>query len=171
MSNDFELIWQAYPNRKGNKGNKKVSAVKVQKAIKRYGFERVLFAVKNYKSECEQKGIIDTEFVKQFLSWLNCGRNKRPVPGCFLGVEHYQEKIAHDVSDPKWRRVRYFALKESDGACCLCGRTVKDGIKLHVDHIKPKSIYPELTYEPSNLQVLCCDCNIGKSNLDETDWR
>lgn len=47
----------------------------------------------------------------------------------------------------------------------------KDGKVMHVDHIKPKSLHPELKYELSNLQVLCEDCNIGKSNLDDTDWR
>lgn len=171
MSNGFEEIWKAYPKRKGSKGSKKVAEVKTEKAIKKYGFERVLLAVKNYRSECEEKGIIDTEFVKQFLSWLNCGRNKLRQQGDFLGVEHYQGKVTHDVEDPKWQRVRYFALKESNGSCCLCGRAPKDGIKLHVDHIKPKSLHPELKYELSNLQVLCCDCNMGKSNLDDTDWR
>lgn len=43
--------------------------------------------------------------------------------------------------------------------------------KLHVDHIKPRSKYPELQLTLSNLQVLCHDCNMGKSAWDETDWR
>ena len=73
--------------------------------------------------------------------------------------------------DSKWRAVRYKALKAGNGSCCLCGATAKDGVKLHVDHIKPKSLYPHLEYELSNLQVLCEDCNIGKSNKDDTDWR
>lgn len=73
--------------------------------------------------------------------------------------------------DYRWRELRYKALKIGNGSCCLCGATAKDGIKLHVDHIKPKSLYPELEYDLSNLQVLCEDCNIGKSNKDDTDWR
>ena len=73
--------------------------------------------------------------------------------------------------DSKWRAVRYKALKVGNGSCCLCGATAKDGVKLHVDHIKPKSLYPHLEYELSNLQVLCEDCNMGKSNKDDTDWR
>jgi hypothetical protein len=43
--------------------------------------------------------------------------------------------------------------------------------KLHVDHIKSRSKHPDLALEITNLQVLCADCNIGKSNTDETDWR
>jgi len=45
------------------------------------------------------------------------------------------------------------------------------GIVIHVDHIKPRSRYPELSLEIENLQVLCEDCNMGKSNVFETDWR
>lgn len=33
-----------------------------------------------------------------------------------------------------------------------------------VNHIMPKSKYPELTYEYSNLEVICRKCNISRSN-------
>jgi 5-methylcytosine-specific restriction endonuclease McrA len=42
---------------------------------------------------------------------------------------------------------------------------------MHVDHIKPRSLFPLLAADPENLQVLCEDCNVGKSNVDTTDWR
>lgn len=71
----------------------------------------------------------------------------------------------------EWQRIRYMVLKANDGRCELCGASKKDGIKLHCDHIKPRSKYPELELEISNIQVLCEPCNLGKSNLDETDWR
>ena len=72
----------------------------------------------------------------------------------------------------RWRKVRYEALKRSCGRCECCGNTAKSsGEPLHVDHIKPKSLYPELEFELLNLQVLCADCNIGKGNWDETNWR
>ena len=80
------------------------------------------------------------------------------------------ESSAFYTSDG-WRRIRYLALKANNGMCELCGRSRKDGVILHCDHIKPRSIYPELEYKLSNLQILCEDCNLGKSNLDETDWR
>jgi len=70
-----------------------------------------------------------------------------------------------------WRSLRYQALKDGNGRCCLCGASAFGGATLHVDHIKPASLYPELRLELSNLQVLCADCNLGKSNKDETDWR
>lgn len=72
----------------------------------------------------------------------------------------------------EWRAVRFEALRLSDGRCCLCGRSKRDhGVVLHVDHIKPRSKFPELALTLANLQVLCEDCNLGKSNRDDTDWR
>ena len=73
--------------------------------------------------------------------------------------------------DQKWLRVRYQALKLSNGKCVLCGLSAKDGIKLHVDHIKPKSKFTHLAYNVNILQVMCEMCNVGKSNIDDTDWR
>lgn len=70
-----------------------------------------------------------------------------------------------------WNKLRYLILKRDGGRCCLCGRSAADGVKLHVDHIKPVSIYPDLYYDPDNLQTLCEECNLGKSDLDDTDWR
>lgn len=71
-----------------------------------------------------------------------------------------------------WRALRFGALKRSDGKCVLCGRSHREhAVILHVDHIKPRSKYPQLALDASNLQVLCEDCNLGKSNRDTTDWR
>lgn len=71
----------------------------------------------------------------------------------------------------EWREVRYKALVSCGAQCQCCGSTRKDGAKLHVDHIKPRSKFPSLQLDISNLQVLCEDCNLGKSNKDDTDWR
>lgn len=62
----------------------------------------------------------------------------------------------------EWRSVRWDVLIKSDGKCKICGRSKKDGIVLHVDHIKPRSRFPALELDKTNLQVLCEDCNIGK---------
>ncbi len=71
----------------------------------------------------------------------------------------------------EWRRVRYIALKASRGCCELCGEGPSPGKPLHVDHIKPRSLYPNLELDIKNLQVLCADCNLGKGNRDQVDWR
>lgn len=71
----------------------------------------------------------------------------------------------------EWQELRYQALKANSGKCELCGASKRTGAVLHVDHIKPRSLYRDLELELSNLQVLCGPCNLGKSNKDETDWR
>lgn len=70
-----------------------------------------------------------------------------------------------------WRKLRYEVLKEQKGRCQLCGRSAKDGVVLHVDHIIPLSKDWSKALDKDNLQVLCEDCNIGKSNSDCVDWR
>jgi 5-methylcytosine-specific restriction endonuclease McrA len=70
-----------------------------------------------------------------------------------------------------WRRLRYRVLSEHDGRCQACGRGAVDGIVLNVDHIEPLSKAWERRLDPTNLQVLCGDCNHGKLNYEAKDWR
>lgn len=70
----------------------------------------------------------------------------------------------------EWLQLRYKALAKNGNTCQACGRSPKDKIIIHVDHIKPKSIFPELALSLENLQVLCEDCNLGKSNTNMEDW-
>ena len=64
--------------------------------------------------------------------------------------------------------LRYDIMKRDNFRCVLCGRTVNDGIKLHVDHIIPISKGGKTI--KSNLRTLCNECNLGKSDkYDETD--
>jgi len=70
----------------------------------------------------------------------------------------------------EWRDLRYKALKLHGRQCLCCGAKPPE-VVLHVDHVKPRSLYPELELELDNLQILCKDCNLGKSNKDEIDYR
>ena len=74
-------------------------------------------------------------------------------------------------SSDAWRRLRYKVIKASDGRCECCGRNKHQGAILHVDHIAPRSVAPELSLDPRNLQVLCEDCNVGKGAECDRDWR
>lgn len=71
----------------------------------------------------------------------------------------------------QWIRLRYRVLSRRGNMCECCGHSWSVGNPLQVDHIKPRSKYPHLALEESNPQVLCRECNLGKSNVDETDWR
>lgn len=73
----------------------------------------------------------------------------------------------------EWKRVRYEALRIHGQRCQCCGWQPGDtsGGRLVVDHIKPRRKFPELALDVENLQVLCNDCNMGKSNVYEDDFR
>lgn len=82
----------------------------------------------------------------------------------FYGAEFYSTK--------EWLSLRVRVLEKYECKCMMCGRNPKDHkIVIHVDHIKPRSKFPELSLEFTNLQLLCEDCNLGKSNKYQTDWR
>lgn len=67
-----------------------------------------------------------------------------------------------------WMEVRYQALVRYGRKCMCCGT---EKAIFHVDHIKPRSKYPDLALDIDNLQILCEACNLGKGNKDETDFR
>lgn len=74
-------------------------------------------------------------------------------------------------SSRAWQILRYQAFEKYGNRCQCCGADPEDGLTMHVDHIKPKSTHPELALDLNNLQILCIDCNVGKINQWDTDWR
>ena len=66
-------------------------------------------------------------------------------------------------------RMRFLVMKRDNFKCCMCGRSpaTTPGLELHIDHIIPWSKGGETTID--NLQTLCSDCNLGKSNLSESE--
>lgn len=100
-------------------------------------------------------------------------KNKKPLPPKrkYLKSVAEKNKSADFYLDGKWRVLRYEVLMDRGAKCEACGSTPKDGFKMHVDHIKPRSKFPQLQYDKNNLQILCEPCNMGKGAWDETDWR
>ena len=68
----------------------------------------------------------------------------------------------------KWRFLRWKVLAKYGRKCMDCDAV---DVELHVDHIKPRSKFPQLSLKIENLQVLCRDCNMAKSNEHNTDYR
>lgn len=82
------------------------------------------------------------------------------------------EKSDDFYKSQEWLRLRYRVIKKYGGECMACGRSKKrHGVTIHVDHILPRSKFPRQALRFENLQILCDDCNLGKSNIDKTDWR
>lgn len=87
--------------------------------------------------------------------------------------EELKPKQVKDVdfySSNAWKRLRFKAFELHGNICQCCGAR-PPGVVLEVDHIKPRSIYPELALELDNLQILCRACNSGKSNRYDSDFR
>jgi len=70
-----------------------------------------------------------------------------------------------------WKILRYQAFEKYGNRCQCCGGAPSDHLTMHVDHIKPRSTHPDLELDINNLQILCEDCNVGKINQWDTDWR
>jgi 5-methylcytosine-specific restriction endonuclease McrA len=62
--------------------------------------------------------------------------------------------------------LRFSILKRDNYRCRLCGAAARDGdhIRLEVDHITARDNGG--THDPSNLWVLCFECNRGKGTYD-----
>ena len=58
-------------------------------------------------------------------------------------------------------------LKRDGYKCVICGRGKKDGVELHIDHIKPKDFDGKAVIE--NGQTLCAQHNFIKKNLKQTE--
>jgi 5-methylcytosine-specific restriction endonuclease McrA len=95
----------------------------------------------------------------------------------FASQQTYLNKSKFDVTLPaflesfEWRKLRMQALIMHGRKCMCCGATPMTGAVMNVDHIKPRKLFPDLALEINNLQVLCHECNHGKGNWDQTDWR
>jgi len=67
-----------------------------------------------------------------------------------------------------WQTIRRMALRRDDYTCQRCG--LREPSIMVVDHIKPKSIFPELLLVLENLEVLCPNDHARKSVLDEKQY-
>lgn len=77
--------------------------------------------------------------------------------------EKVQQRELYDFSAAQKK-----TILERDGfKCVVCGKGLKEGVDLHVDHIKPKDFGGEATIE--NGQTLCSQHNFIKKNLKQTE--
>lgn len=79
-------------------------------------------------------------------------------------IKFYEKKIhSSNKRKPISKSKRYKILHRDNFTCQACGRNPKeDGVKLEIDHIIPVSKGGLNNFD--NLQVLCRDCNRGKSD-------
>lgn len=95
-------------------------------------------------------------------------RTSKPAPVKVAGVDVTSTAFLETY---EWRKLRMEALKKYGPKCQCCGATPATGAVMNVDHIKPRKLWPSLALDINNLQILCHECNHGKGNWDQTDWR
>lgn len=124
---------------------------------------RIVNAVETSKDSFWKPTAADIPAIKRKGGNHGLNASKREAICNLASLDFYETR--------EWKELRYRVLKNNLGRCACCGMDSRNDIKLHVDHIKPRSKYPKLALTFENMQVLCEPCNKGKSNKDETDWR
>lgn len=113
-----------------------------------------------------------------FYSILANERKKRLAEPLRQWTEQVEERVGqlagersqriHDgerfYQSPEWKALRGKAISRQGGVCRHCRKSIIDDNDLTVDHIKPRSKYPSLQLEITNLQVLCRSWNSRKGN-------
>lgn len=98
--------------------------------------------------------------IREFAKLL--GQEAKPNPNDWLislwdSGEHefVQRSDAGFYLSNEWITLRKTVLKKHGRVCMKCGSTEN----IHVDHIKPRSLYREMEIDADNLQALCASCN------------
>ena len=134
---------------------------------------------KNNQKNLGYRGVSETHYNQRFfeMECLDCGHKYlangcdvwlRKCPACGVtgpikpSVPTKIKRSTRVISD----KLRYQVLKRDNFKCCACGASpAKDpAVELHIDHIIPWSKGGATVLE--NLQTLCSECNIGKSNFN-----
>lgn len=84
----------------------------------------------------------------------------------------------HD-DGPMGKRVHQAITKyvmSGTSSCCYCQDKIFVNANVNIEHILPRKLYPQFTFEPSNLAAICLTCNAIKSaadfyNLDKIIFR
>lgn len=120
----------------------------------RPGPSRFSWSTYAYRFRTWRKALAD------FVRWANEGKLVSEPDG---NVKKAGKRTSRNIN---WR-LRALVLMRDAARCRLCGAVPGDGVRLHVDHVKPWSKGGETVLE--NLQILCNVCNIGKSDIQPED--
>ena len=88
-------------------------------------------------------------------------KKKQPSKTSLKAVENIYQST-------RWADIKRTVYYLYEFRCMKCGTKEKE---MHVDHICPVSKYPAMKWSINNMQLLCRDCNMEKSNLNEIDYR
>jgi hypothetical protein len=105
--------------------------------------------------------------LEKFVAYINNEENTSSEKAIQnLEIEPYtKHKTKRNIN---WR-LRFLVMRRDNFKCRICGKSpaLIPGLVLEPDHIKSWNKGGETVIE--NLQTLCNQCNIGKSNLESTE--
>ena len=98
--------------------------------------------------------------IRAFLVFVEQAEQPRSSAG--------EPPLARGPRDPSLR-LRFLVMRRDSFKCRHCGKSpaMHPGLELHVDHVVAWSKGGVTAAE--NLQTLCSNCNLGKSDLDQHD--
>lgn len=108
--------------------------------------------------------------LKAFLDYINedyvFAEKEKTKEQPLVSKESVSLKSRHRTPRDPNLKLRFQVLNRDSFKCCMCGRSpaTTPGLSLHIDHIKPWAKGGETTID--NLQTLCSDCNLGKSDIE-----
>jgi HNH endonuclease len=104
-----------------------------------------------------------------FVDWLAAPRTGaiadatgEILRGLVSTAEGDQLAALRFYTTPEWRVARLTVIQRDGRVCKMCSERIVLSRDVSVDHIRPRSRYPELALELTNLQVLCRRCNSSK---------
>lgn len=102
---------------------------------------------------------------KSHLNILHSEESRKKMSSSAMGI-HKGSKNKNWKGGKKSYWSREIKTRD-DYTCQVCGHREPEIVV--VDHIKPKSLYPELKFEPNNMLTLCPNCHARKTQREKRD--
>lgn len=82
----------------------------------------------------------------------------------------YKEQIRSKEYIPHWKDLQVQMCQDQGGVCCYCGLKLQfpDTQHYSVEHVLPRSKFPELVGEYKNLLLSCHSSELERAQLKET---
>ena len=105
----------------------------------------------------------------------SCGQMYELNSKCDCRKRYNKQRSDGFYTTKKWRTLRAKVIKRDEAHCqrCIAKHNIVITSQLEVHHIKPRSTYEHLQYEPTNLVTLCKSCNLelGVQEQLDFDWK